>query len=71
MVPHLIRGPDAAGTSAEEVESDVVAHGNVVIPDVRATRLVLAEGVMVTERELEEAEAVQAATDRFVVVLVE
>ena len=64
----LLRRADATGTAAERLESDLVAHGLVALPDVRAAGLVLAEPVEVTERELEEPEAVRAAAQRLLLV---
>jgi hypothetical protein len=56
----LRRRADAAGAGAERLGPDLIAHGLVAIPDVRAPRRVLAEHVMMRQRELEEPEAVVA-----------
>src|SRR5262249_29740031 len=57
---------DTSSATAQHLESELLAHRDEFLPDVSPPRRVLAEAVVMPERELEEPKPVGAAPSRFV-----
>src|SRR5262249_40425013 len=53
---------DASGTSAEHLSAELITHRQIAVPDVGATRRVLAEDIVMGQCKLKEAEPIRAST---------
>src|SRR6516162_3696185 len=53
---------DASGAPAEHLSAELITHRQIAVPDVGATRRVLAEDIMMGQCKLKKAETIRAST---------